>query len=104
MALYHHDWRETRKPWGLALHGFDIPVNIGSIGEKFKNKNSKGKCSPSVCIIDEISLLPHTHLLLCYKECMMIWECKQIIARHKHTQIFKGEGGWLATQSTPPVE
>ena len=27
-------------------------------------------------LIDEISLLPHTHLLFCNKECVMTWECK----------------------------
>ena len=60
MALYHHDRRETRKPWGLAHHGFDI-----SICEIYEVK-TQGECAIlRFYMIDEISqVLPHTHICL----------------------------------------
>ena len=56
-------------------------------------------CSPSILM----------YSLICFhipnKECMMIWECKQmnmIMSRHKHSQLLLREGGWLTTHSTAP--
>ena len=56
-------------------------------------------------MIDEISLLSHTHLVFCNKEWMMIWERKHehiIMAKHKHIQNFKVGGGTASHPIHPP--
>ena len=44
----------------VALHGFDIPINIDEICETFKVKTQVETTVLLFYVIDEISSLPHT--------------------------------------------